>query len=108
MDKLIKLANQYVEENWMGTKRTKNEEWYICWEWEWKNISEIVLISKHYWFVARLAINNLVDRRKVKEHANTYREDESPVYNEKIRYERLLMMLSVSLRPLDLLINFLK
>ena len=108
MDKLIKLANQYVEEHWMETKRTKNDEWYICGEWEWKNVSELVLISKQYWFIARLTINNLLDRRKIKEHANMYREDESPVYNEKIRYERVLMMLSIALRPLDLLISFLK
>lgn len=108
MEKLINLANQYVEEKGMKTRRTEDKRWNICGEGEGQQISRIILISKNYWFIARLVYNELIDREKVKLSANRYREDESPVYNKMVRYERLLMILSVSIRPEEILYYILK
>ena len=117
MEKLINLANQYVEESWMSTKRIKDERWIICGEWEWTNISEIVLISKNYWFIARLVVNDMIDVEKIFKNMNDYEVEirvraikDLKLNNEEksVLYLKLLMLLSIQDEPIDFLISILK
>lgn len=107
MEKLINLANQYVEELWMSTKRIKDERWIICGEWEWTNISEIVLISKNYWFIQRLVENEKIDLPAFQVYKLDLRAMEHK-YIEYSTYEQILMLLSIQDEPISFLISILK
>lgn len=104
MEKLIELLNEYweydlVEHNWGICKWNTDDEWEVNIYTDYTNN----IISKKYWFIKRLVENNRLNMKDIDNKLNKYW-----LYNNIWYYEWLLMLLSISDEPIDLLISLLK
>jgi len=131
MDKLIRFINEYGHTSSCWPFETYRIEpatdWissYLVlsrddnWEWDWKDWHLPVprLISKEYGFIKRLVDNDKIDKKKidtrlVKSVESHYDVDWWWVENSYEDYsdiDTLLMLLSISDTPIDLLCNLLK
>lgn len=102
MEKLIELLNEYAEQLKFISKR-KIEDKKVVVGNAWPAMSELMLISKSYWFIKWLVENDKIDRDKVeKEKADYYFIEMFD--NDEI----MLMLLSISNTPIEDLILYLK
>lgn len=110
MEKLIELLNEYASEdfNWCVIDGKIFDKEDRC--WTTMNVEMgVYVISKQFWFIKRLDKHNKIDRTYKKNLDYPYyirrRDWELKWYK---RYEMLIMLLSISNKPIDLLISFLK
>ena len=121
MEKLIELLNEY------GTQEEIKWKWYfvpnhIQWEWcDNSECSDLLIISKKFWFIKWLVENDKIDYRKL-DYKNIYMSDYWSsddiflAYNKGEQwiiytvdyYESLLMLLSISDTPIEDLLLYLK
>jgi len=103
MEKLIKLLNEYDDNNWGVT-----DYWALFNKMnEWISDAEYLqVISKKFWFIKRLVEQNKIDDSKV------WNSDMLSVqYHDLVndyKYEWLIMILSISENPISDLISYLK
>ena len=110
MDKLFKLLKQSAKERWMA-QRWNNLWEYLSYSGRYKNESELVMISERYGFIRWLVETQKIDTFKLSEA----RFDTMKIY-EWTNYktvndgntDRLVMLLSIQERPVELLIDLLK
>lgn len=107
MEKLIELLNEYEEEeelyeydNWIINT------WYDMQE-VWKDLVELEIISKKFWFISRLFENDKIDIYTNLKNNWTFRREFYAIEGRK-EYERLIMLLSVEDNPIQYLIDLLK
>lgn len=99
--KFIRLVNEYLwdKQNWLYCRREIEDGIYDSFfhteDWE-GTIEEAQIISKSFGFIKWLIENNKVDL------------DKFPQIWEYPEYESLLMRLSISENPIELLISMLK
>lgn len=114
MEKLIELLNEREEKEkiskikWRIDNNPIGIYWYVWKYWLWF-ASKMIIISKEYGFIKRLDKHNRIDRTYKKNLNYPYyirkRDGELKWYK---RYEMLTMLLSISNKPIDLLISMLK
>lgn len=93
MEKLLELLNEYSKEIWYF-----NEE-----DLQWQ--TKAWILNKEFWWIKWLVENDKIDRKKYdRVYINT---KESWILGLK-DYEQLLMLLSISENPIELLISMLK
>ena len=102
MEKLIQLLNERDAKDWSKRKRyfVPNR---ICWEWcDNSECSELLIISKKFWFIKRLVENDKIDFDKLEDNIDWYyiKLDDD--------YMALLALLSIQDNPINLLISILK
>lgn len=104
MEKLIDLLNEY---SW-------KEFWSLSWwaiecdeDRDSYKYLDTFIISKKYWFIKWLVVNNKIDWRKLRWKSSEISEACLRVYQWR-EYESLLMLLSISSSPLNDLIQLLK
>jgi hypothetical protein len=102
MEKLIELLNEYDKEKWLHTfwKMTQSNKIQIYGKWV---CSESYLYSKSYGFIKWLVENDKIDFSK-DAFVSLASELWCTAYDEKI----VLMVLSISDTPIDLLCSLLK
>lgn len=106
--KLIKYLDEYLIE----TKKKENFESRVQWlNWIqlfW--IHESIIISKQFWFIERLIEKEKIDREKVLTQFTMIENDWlwNFYWHGVEKKQRLLMLLSFQLRPLDFLSSILK
>jgi hypothetical protein len=105
MEKLIELLNEYGNEicNHWGDYQAdmdftdRDTYWYL---------------SKKFWFIKWLVKNEKIDRKKLEirpfSDGLVYSDSDCTVYRSDTTYEMLLMLLSISDKPIEDLINYLK
>ena len=105
IETLIELLNEYGKEKWSPFDEwgfdSKNElfcKWLSSW------YSEVMIISKKFWFIQWLVDNDKIDYKKLYDDVSDYCEDLVPYP----AYDCLLMLLSISDTPIDDLILYLK
>jgi len=126
MEKLIDLLNEYEIEKekseWVNVDAYVEFKWEWVWEWylnkwltrfdetdhwEWDNLywdtAVAYLISKSFWF-----IKWLVEKDKIDRDIMGWKSENMYWDNNFSRYERLLMILSISDTPIEDLISYLK
>ena len=108
MEKLIELLNEY---DWAPT------EWKQIWDkiyFDWlgwnSELHELIIISKYYGFIKWLVENEKIDFDIVKADTTRPIRDNMNKYTleDYTRYERVLMLLSISNTPIEDLISYLK
>ena len=105
--KLLELLNEYVEEMWMCL-RWHGIEWEVfVWE-HWTDLSEMVMISKNYWFIQRLVEQDKIDKDKIIEKSEYLIEYRWNNIDQNMFRNTLLMLLSISENPISDLISYLK
>ena len=110
MDILLELLSDFweydlVEHNWNICKRDTDDEWEINIYTDYTSI----IISKKYWFINFLYLNNLIDIAKVnKLWYITHTWDIDEVWEEYFILDRIYMLLALEENPINLLISFLK
>lgn len=102
--KLIELLNEYAEQLKFISKR-KIEDNKVVVGNAWPAMSELMLISKSYWFIKWLVENEKIEYKNLnKIHARKWLN----VLIEQELYEDLIMLLSIQDRPIVFLISILK
>lgn len=107
MKKLIKLLNEYDDNNWGVTDYwalfNKMDEWISETEY-------LQVISKKFWFIKRLVENDKIDLYKVRHHfcVNLYAIDYWDGDYMCEDYEIVIAVLSISDNPISDLISYLK
>ena len=111
--KLIELFKDYIE-NYGNDAKVREEENYILDTWiEFVYWSRVYLyetiISKKFWFIKWLVENDKIDRDKVNEKSE-YKiyYSGTPREVKQTSIDGLLMLLSISDTPIDLLCSLLK
>lgn len=111
MEKLIELLNEY------GTQEEIKWKWYfvpnhIQWEGcDNSECSDLLIISKKFWFIKWLVENDKIDLRKIKKlyrKSNEHSIHTYPIMYEYSDLESLLMLLSISSSPIEDLLLYLK
>lgn len=125
MEKLIELLNEFEKEVYADEHEHIEypdwtwDDWEYWFEWDssilgeedWLNWSwsdyrcynsDLVIISKRYWFIERLVNNDKIDFDKVCNSENYYAVD---VWDNT---DELLMLLAISSTPIEDLISYLK
>ena len=123
MEKLIELLNEFEKEvyaeehkhidfpDWTFTEWDCWFEWdgSLLWEEDWLNWSwsdyrcynsDLVIISKSYWFIKRLVENDKIDKEKIIRAETMHLKDVNENY--------LLMMLAIQEQPIEVLVSILK
>lgn len=107
IEKLIKLLNEYEEWKWEFTSMWLLYAWDVRDKW-----ANIILKSKEYWFIQRLAENDKIDFNKRPELYTFKAETETRWLNNMVdgswHYESLLMLLSIQDEPIGFLLSILK
>lgn len=133
MEKLIELLNEFEKEVYADEHEHIEypdwtwDDWEYWFEWDssilgeedWLNWSwsdyrcynsDLVIISKRYWFIKRLVENDKIDRDKIIE-----KSDFMPIASDKVwdflqptEEQELLMLLSIQDNPIEFLCSVLK
>ena len=111
MEKLIELLNEFnwKESFWLDTDSISWEKYINRWDWNQCFIYEHI-ISKKFWFIKWLVENDKIDRDKnvlAFEFSSVYTYDGED-YEDHLKECKLLMLLSISDTPIDLLCEILK
>lgn len=114
--KLLELLNEFLVQRASGYihyhsggefKRTPTKS---AVEWD-RMLQDEYVLGKSFGFIKWLVWNDKIDEEKVKKEAEYYWKDEYDVYVWYVGYvfyHRLLMLLSISDKPIDLLCSLLK
>ncbi len=94
--KLIQLLREFDDENW----NMVHFENYIY-------AQDYLIISKKFGFIQWLVENDKIDFYNILKENWTFRKEFYAIENRK-EYERLIMLLSVSDKPIDFLCRILK
>lgn len=110
MDKLFKLLKQSAEERWIA-QRWSNLWEYLSYSGRYKNESELVMISERYGFIRWLVETQKIDTFKLSEAwfdtMKIYEWTNYKTVNDG-NTDRLVMLLSIQEKPVELLISLLK
>ena len=111
LTKLIELLNEYGKEKWNPFYEwgfNSNEELFCKWLSSW--YSEILIISKKFWFIKWLVENDKIDIEKVEK--KFYNEICITDYWDKDRAywksDLVISVLSISDTPIDFLCKIIK
>ena len=106
MEKLIELLNKYVKEKGMNlTWRWNSDDFWVGDSGE--ALSESIMISKNYGFIDWLIENKHIDLKKIPIRFEYYMQWDTAPYSVNDDTNILLMELSITAFPVDLLINLL-
>jgi hypothetical protein len=106
MEKLMKYVEE-MQKEWINICRPQSQEYYLV---------DMMLVSKYYWLIKRLVENDKIDKKKidtrlVRNVESHYDEEWYWVENSYEDYsdtDTLLMLLSISDKPIEDLISYLK
>lgn len=106
MEKLIQYLNQHRIElcNWNTTNLIKfkySPYTFNIWDL-WEQNTELLVISKQYWFIKRLYDNKKIDFDKLEDNWDWYYIDLRDNYLE------ILALLSIQENPIEFLFSILK
>lgn len=111
MEKLIELLNEYdphIASDW----EFRDNFWYFIYKW-WsaifpKEIWMLKIISKQYWFIKWLVENDKIDRTDIPTWFDYEYQWRKGIYCVSYEVNILTMRLSISDRPIEDLISYLK
>lgn len=113
MEKLIELLNEYCKEKKIWEWSMLENGYLFHWNKPIKNKKEefdLLIISKHYWFIDWLVDNDKIERDKIIEKSVFI-----PIVCDKVwnllnptEEQELLMLLSIQDNPIEFLISILK
>ena len=110
--KLLKLLNEYeTPRSWVVYKSYDDYDWTFYWvDCDWKTEiawSDSLICSKKFWWIGWLVENEKIDLDAC-EWEKTYNNLTASRDSNYSQYERLLMALSISEQPIELLCSILK
>ena len=111
--KLIELLNEYEIELNTGLRWRIDEKYWMLWRWLNLMWVDQYLISKHYWFIQWLVENDKIDLDMIREKlwipcCVWYGSWRIIAVNDVKDYGQVLMLLSISDKPIEDLILYLK
>lgn len=112
MEKLLKLLNEYCTEEEIKYKWNfvpNHLEWEAC---DNSECSDLLIVSKKYWFIKRLVENNKIDRLTfctVETPSSKYEDFDLWPETPREDYTNILLMdLAIQDNPIEFLISILK
>jgi len=118
--KLLELLNEYVEKHNKSdlyyTFELEDNWWLFCYDdvtdhkWWTMQDEAMVICSKKFWFIKWLVEQDKIDFEHMKWHWKiiSYLTDEKDYKRNQIKEWVVLMLLSISEQPIELLISILR
>lgn len=107
MEKLIELFKDYVDNYWTDTRDIEREYWVID-DWQWflywtREYLYEIIVSKKFWFIEWLYNHKKMTLERLK-FSDLYWDINDWVWT----VDNIIMHLSISEKPIELLISMLK